>query len=279
MPTRVKIQSRGPVGWVLRFWALSVLLATVAYGRVQQSQPEKLAYGADPANIPDAIAKVKSGHFAGIHVDLIARGHAVEAIPILQEQYSHVEDPLLKAKIASALVKLGDKDETYWNFLVKLATDAVESNMPDLMAYDSQGKVVQSPSPEFIAWAEANSIKSEEQLNLLRGAVGFLALTGDARAVPLLRRALSSSNYLIVNLASEGLAEIGDKESIPLIIEACKRAPADSAAAIAEALVYFDDPRAQEAVDQFIPKDRAKIYRDGRAHGRGPFGTYPLEKP
>ncbi len=44
-------------------------------------------------------------------------------------------------------------------FLVKLATEAVESNMPDLMTYDSQGKSVQGPSPEFVAWAEAHNIK------------------------------------------------------------------------------------------------------------------------
>jgi hypothetical protein len=53
------------------------------------------------------------------------------------------------------------------------------------MTYDSQGKSVQGPSPEFVAWAEAHNIKSEEQMNLLRGAVGFLALTGDPSTVTL----------------------------------------------------------------------------------------------
>ena len=57
--------------------------------------------------------------------------------------------------------------------------------------------------------------------------------------------------------------------------DACRKAPADAAAVIAESLVYFDDNTAQSAVDQFIPNDRAKIYRDARAHGN----TKPLSPP
>jgi hypothetical protein len=76
----------------------------------------------------------------GVHVDLIARAGAVEAIPILKEQFLRVQDLLVKAKIAAALVRLGDKDGAYWTFLVKLATPALESDAPDFIAYDSHGK-------------------------------------------------------------------------------------------------------------------------------------------
>jgi hypothetical protein len=65
---------------------------------------------------------------------------------------------------------------------------------------------------------------------------------------------------------------MGDDSSIPLIISACKDAPAEAASVIAEALVYFDDPRAQSAVDTYIPKNVAKSLRDDRAAGKhGPF--------
>jgi hypothetical protein len=80
---------------------------------------------------------------------------------------------------------------------------------------------------------------------------------------------------MIEIFAAMGLAEIGDNGSIPLIIEACKRAPAEPAAAIAESLVYFDDNTAQSAVDQFLPKDRAKVARDSKAQGK----SKPLSSP
>jgi HEAT repeat protein len=263
MSTTGNIWSGAPLRG-LTLWC--ALLTSAAYGQEQQIQPEKLAYGADRANVPDAIAKVESGEFGAVHVDLIARAGAVEAIPILKQQFARVEDPFLKAKIASALVKMGEKDNTYWQYLVKLATRAVESDAPDFA------------SPEFETWVKARNLspsETEEQMFLLPGAVGLLALTGDLRAVPLLRRALLSSNHLTEIAAAMGLAELHDKESIPLIIEACKKASPEIAAVIAESLVYFDDNSAQSAVDQYIPEDRARVYRDARAHGK----TSPLNVP
>ena len=108
---------------------------------------------------------------------------------------------------------------------------------------------------------------------LAPGPVGLLALTGDPRAIPILRRGLLSPNHMIGIVAATGLAEMQDRDSIPLIIQACKRAPADVAAVIAaESLLYFDDPKAQSAVDEYVPKDAAKIYRDARAHDKkGPL--------
>jgi hypothetical protein len=148
----------------------------------------------------------------------------------------------------------------------------LESDAPDFMRHDSQGKSLPGPSPEFEAWVKAHNLDptglGEDSFYVLPGKVAFLGWSRDPRAIPLLRRALLSPNYQIEIAAALGLAEIGDKDSIPLIIEACKRAPADAAAAIAQALVYFDDPAAQRAVDQFIPKDRATIYRDAKAHGK-----------
>ena len=250
---------------------LFTVFTAFANGRTQQNQPEKPAYEDDSANVPDAIAKVKSGEFFGTHVNLIVKAHAVEAIPPLEEQFPRVEDQILKEKVASALVRLGDKDDTYWNFLVRLATRAVESDAPNFTSHNAQGKSLPGPSPEFQAWVRAHNLspaEAQEQLDLLPAAVGFLALTGDSRAVPLLRQALLSPNYMTETWAAWGLADLQDKKSIPLIIQACKRAPQDAAAVIARALVYFDTPEAQSAVDEYIPKDAAKIYRDAKANGK-----------
>ena len=48
-----------------------------AYGQEKPGQPKKLAYGADLANVPEAMAKVKSGNFVAVDVDLIARAGAI----------------------------------------------------------------------------------------------------------------------------------------------------------------------------------------------------------
>jgi hypothetical protein len=279
MPTIMPIRLHVSVGKMLRLSVVGALLGGTASGQEVQSQAEKLAYGADKANVPDAIAKVKSGEFAAVHVDMIARAGAVEAIPSLKQQFVHADDPFLKAKIAAAIVRLGDKDDTYWDFLVKLATPALESDAPDFMRHDSQGKSLPGPSPEFEAWVKTHNLSptgvGEDSVYVLPGKVALLGWSRDPRAIPLLRKGLLSPNYQIEAMAALGLAEIGDNDSIPFIVEACKRAPADAAAAIAQALVYFDDTTAQSAVDQFIPKDIAKIYRDAKAHGN----TKPLSPP
>jgi hypothetical protein len=277
------IHLHGSTRRIVRLSLIGALLGSTANGQETQSQPERLAYAADRANVPDAIAKVKSGEFAAVHVDMIATAGAVEAIPILKQRFVRVEDdPLLKAKIAAALVRLGDKDDTYWDFLVKFAIPALQSDAPDFMSYDSRGKAVPGPSPEFVAWADAHNLPHagllEESVYMLPAGVGFLGWSRDARAIPLLRRALLSPNHMIEIMAAKGLAEIGDKDSIPFIIEACKNAPREAAAVIAESLVYFDDNSAQSAVDQYIPKDQAKIYRDAKAHGRMPLSSTLYDK-
>jgi len=244
------------------------LLTGAAYGQAQQAQPEKLAYGVDRANVPDALAKVKSGEFGAIHVDLIVRAGVPEAIPVLEEQFTQVQDPLLKAKIAAGLVRLGDKDDTYWNFLLGYAKPAVESDFPDFANNGSQGKAPAEPSPEFEAWVKAHNLTPKEvgEIVQLPVRLALLGWSEDPRALPFLRQALSSPNSMIQIMAATGLAEIGDKSSIPWIIDACRKSPAN-AEAIAQALVYFDDSEAQRAVDEFIPKERAKLYRDAKANG------------
>lgn len=227
------------------------------------SVPQKLAYGVDRANVPDAIEKVRSGDFGGIHVDLIARAGAVEAIPALKQQFACVEDSLLKAKIAGALLRLGDKDETYWNFLVEYASPALESDAPNFAKYDAQGKSEPGPSPELAAWLEQRGISpesaGENSVYLQPGRVLMLGWSRDRRAIPYLRRGLSSPNYMIEIAAAEGLAEIGDESSIPLIIAACRRAPAEVAETIADSsLVYFDDNTTQTAVDHYVRKTSPK---------------------
>jgi len=182
-------------------WAL---VASIAYGQAVQTQAGTRSYELNKTNVDGAIARVKSGNFLAVDVDMIRRGGAVEAIPILKEQFVRVREPLLKGKIASVLVSLGSKDDSYWDFLVRLAAPALESDAPDFMSYDSQGRSKPGPSPEFAAWAKGhdvtpngpNGTAAEDSVYIFPAEVALLGTTRDPRAIPLLRRGLLSPNHM-----------------------------------------------------------------------------------
>jgi hypothetical protein len=253
----------------LSLCVLCTLALTSAYAQVEPNKND----------VAEAIKRVKQGDFLAVHVEEIAEAGAVEAIPALKEQFARrVEpihkddfDPGNKEKIASALVRLGDKDSIYWNFLLKEATQAVDSKAPYPGTFDSHGKMVPGTlSPEFLEWAKSHHLvpesEAENVLHKLPGKLLLLAETGDPRGLPLLRSAMSSHNYMIQAVAAKGLAKLQDKDSVPQIIEACQKAPIDVAPAIAEALAYFNDAKAQSAAEKFLPKDLVQALRDEK-HG------------
>jgi HEAT repeat protein len=165
------------------------------------------------------------------------------------------------------LIGLGDKDDIYWDFLLRQATSLLESEAPSAVKSDSQGKPIEVSSEE--AWA-----KRDREDNEMLTFVETVAEARDPRGVRLLRRALSSPNFQ--SIAAAGLVRAGDKDSIPLILDLCKNASPEVARFFAsQVLVYFDDPRAQSAVDQYLSKEDAKFAREEKANGIGPLGPWP----
>jgi HEAT repeat protein len=193
-----------------------------------------------------------------------------ENLAILKKTFLNTQDELDKARTASALISLGDKDDIYWDFLLRLETSLLEGEVSSAVKSDSQGKPIEGPSSDE-AWA-----KQDRELNEMLTFVEIVAETREPRGVRLLRRALSSPNSETQNIAASGLARAQDKDAVSLIIDVCKNAPPDVASVIAaNALVYFDDPRAQSAVDQYLSKDAAKFSRAQKAEGVGPLGPWP----
>ena len=289
MLTTMKLHSAVVIRTSIHLLAAGALISALAYGQPVQNRAEKTPGESKSEKIARMIEEAgqdKDNTGMGDHdVEELAKAGAVQAIPMLEEKFARMPyvpskypswDTVHKAHVASALVRLGDKNEIYWDYLVKQAALVVESDAPNPTSTDSKGKSV--ISPEFIAWVSAHKLDhpgvSEEYTYLFPMAVSYLALTGDPRAVPVLRRGLLSPNYLVQSSSADGLAQIGDEASVPLIIEACRKAPADAAAVIARALVYFDDREAQNAVDKYMSRDEARSEREERARGTSPTGIH-----
>jgi HEAT repeat protein len=269
------IRARGPMREISRVvWTVFVcctLTMCLAYGQLANVPSNNPANGPETLSVSDAVARIKSGELSAAAFDRITEARATEAIPVLEEQFARVGETFDKARIAEVLVKLGDKNDAYWDYLVQLAMPALTSDAPNPWRYDAEGEAVPGPSSEFLAWAKAHRLSPDPALIELIGGVAFLGSTGDRRAIPILRRALLSPIYMNEIAAAKGLAEIQDKDSISDIIAACQKAPAEPARAIAQSLAYFDDPQAQRAVDTYLPVDLANYLRERRAQGHGPY--------
>ena len=275
------------IAWIIRPLHINlvgllvgVLVVSLCYAepRPQQTQAGAGSSAKPKPDISITIAKAQADGKASIYfVERLAQEGAVEAIPMLEQKFQKAEDTTDKAHIASALVRLGDKNPVYWDFLAQEAKQVVESGAPDFLNYDSQGKALEGPSPAFVAWAMAHNVSlgaaAQQQMYIAPAIIGLMGLTADPRAIPLLRQALSSPNHQVAIFAAQGLAQIQDQESISLIVDACRRAPAEAASEIARALVYFDTPQAQEAVNKYLPDKVATADRAARARGARPLGN------
>lgn len=228
---------------------VSVVFAIAA--RSQQQAPME--------TVEEIIKRVKKGQFYPADAYRLAQANATDAIPALKERFVPTKDSLLKAALASALVRLGTKEDIYWEFLKDRVTAAVENDPPSIFLTDSKGKLVRGQgkfSPQFTAWAKSKNldpnIAAQAQIYEFPNYVTLMGLTGDTRGRELLRRAMSSHNYLVQTAAAKGLAKLKDNNSVPIIVQACEHSPTEIAPMIARALVFFDDPRAQSAADKFI---------------------------
>jgi hypothetical protein len=62
----------------------------------------------------------------GRRLEQIARAKAVQAVPIVKEKFVRTQDELDKARIASALGRLWDTSDIYWDYNLSLRQAAAE---------------------------------------------------------------------------------------------------------------------------------------------------------
>ncbi len=274
-----KVYGKSMLATILHCLSYGGLFVAVAFGQVDSVQPP-VKPKVENAELAKALANLKSGEAIAYNAQVISEAGASEAIPDLEKQFASAPEFIDKAKVAQVLLALGDKKDVYWNYLAELADSILESDAPNPMQFDAEGKGVPGLSPDWVAWAKAHNQPAsagEDAIYVYPGIIGLLGMTRDPRAIPLLRQALAFPNYMIQTAATMGLAEMQDKSSVPLIIDACKRAPAEVAEVMARSLVYFDAPEAQNAVDTYIPKQRAQMLREARARGEGALHRSPSD--
>jgi len=251
-------------------------IVCVANGQQTPTQSQRPPLATDPATLQRAIAKVEKGDFGPVDIAIIVRWHAVQAIPSLETQFERSKDPNTKERIADALVRLGKKNGPYLDFMVDHARQVLKDVPPTPVDFDAGGTAESAgPSKRLIEWANKHHMSVQQAWDdaifQAPGTIMRLGYSDDARAIPILREALTSENDLVKIAAAQGLAELHDTKSVPAIIRACENAPKEVATQIARWLVYFDDPAAQRAVDKYVPKSTAQELREARAHGKTPY--------
>lgn len=198
--------------------AATALRSILLSFRWAQAQSASLAPGGalpqQEKAVTAAIAKLESGSFGLVDVTALAEGGDHKAVPTLRKRFELCQETPEKTKIASALVELGDKDGACWDFLVKEATAAANSDLQNLKDFDYSGKARPLSSPLFIAWAGLHKVSieiaNEDAKFNFSGYILMLGDSADLRAVPLLRPALQFPNTTVEATAAEGLAKLHD---------------------------------------------------------------------
>ena len=188
-------------------------------------------------------------------------------IPLLQEGYETAPSYVEKLHDAAQLVFLGAADPKYWNYLYGEATAAVESGMP---ARAEIAELTEEP-PDLKAWREQRGLTTQQAAELrMRQIVTMITLgaAADARAFDLLVGCLSGPNHFLYPPCMQGLARLQDKRAIDPIISALERVDTSTASGAAWFLLYFDEPRAQEAAARYIIDEKLLLaYRKKVAEG------------
>lgn len=209
----------------------------------------------------EAQKHIDSGALTTSDIDIVRETRTVTAIPGLRKIFAKSDAPsLLNDTLVTSLVRLGDADFRYWQYLQKREESISSVQAPSLSRYDSDGKHA-GVNSEFLAWAKSKNMTYDEAYEKHMQDYGFLMLLGetrDQRSVPLLRRQLASRDYDFTLLAAMGLAKLHDEASVPQILAVCRSAPAELRVALAIAsLGQFKSEEAQNAARQMLPPDVA----------------------
>jgi len=196
--------------------------------------------------------------------DLEAHPPDARILPALRAAFEKRSDKEGKQWIAVSVLRLGERSNTYFDFLAAYATKAIDDRTPAFFRVDGQGHAVRGEfSVEFLSWCAANGedpkLTAAKQLSEYPQDVSFLAEAEDARADGLFRRGLDSPNPGVVGYSVEGLGRLGDVSALPLIEGAAKHV-AGGPLIIEMYLPWYNRPEAYALLQRLEPNPKT---RDG----------------
>ena len=193
------------------------------------------------------------------------------AIPALRNAFETQTQPLTREFIAAALVRLGEADRKYFDYVAGRAREAVNSDLPYssrsvTAAVTWDGGDFEEPE-EVRSWARDHNVPIVQAVwNAtveIPAAVQALAVARDRRSVPILLEALRSPNFLVVQEAAFGLARMHETSAIAPIIAIRRGLDAKNRPWMAKPLLYFSSKEAQEAARSMIGDSaRLQIWRE-----------------
>ncbi len=273
-----KLKNRTSIRWLCQCVLRGLLVSGFAwpFGSAAQDLSKPSVEATRPITdekLAEEIAEVKRGNWPS--VSEILRAGPDRATPILKELFVSVPDSRTQAEIALTLIKMGCYENKYWMLLLTRAKQALASDAPFPMFEENGGAKPFVVSPKFMAWADAHALSFNDAFQVvtydLPGRLLQLAMTGDPRAVPVLRQGLGSGNYLTQIASAEGLAGLRDKESIPLIVDACRKSPNNAPVIARFGLLAFGDAEAQRSAEPFLTLEELRALHNGE--------SFPVREP
>jgi hypothetical protein len=179
-------------------------------------------------------------------------------IPSLEQAFAKGKTKQEKQWIAVTLLRLGDRSDTYFDFLAGYVKTAIEDRAPLWEKFDEQGQQVRGQvSADLDNWCAANHKDPKDIVALQFGVyprdVLTLAQAQDRRAIDLFQQGLASPYPGVVAYSVQGLGRLHILSSIPLISEAAGRLPPGERGAIAAQLPWYAGGEAEQLFDRLTP--------------------------
>ena len=185
-----------------------------------------------------------------------------------------------KLRIASILLSIGIRSRTYFDYLARAAAKALahDHDMPWPVLYDDHGEP-QSLNPALNDWCAAHGVGFWDMHDVAVYEISspwyFLAAAGDPRAYDLLVKGLHSRNLMIVATAAQGLGKLQDPRAVDELIATGRQVPGEARFGAGQALLFFSDPRAQAAAEEFIPNKTTLEHQRQDIKTRGKHALFP----
>lgn len=249
---------------------IMTMLALSCAGAVPHAQSQETAKEPSDQQLTDTFtnklpAEILKDYFSEPPYPIFAIRRLIDlgdplVIPRLEQAFEKERRDPGREFLAAALVELGDSKATYYAYVSTRARCAVASTLPfpvRLGARMPPGAAFPPVTRAFRVWVRQHNAELDDALWRAAfeapGSVEALGEAADKRSQPLFLNGLKSQNILVAFAAALGLARMQDARSVKSIIAAAKRRRTpEERRMLAKALLYFSDPRAQQAAEHLI---------------------------